>query len=350
MDQFDRTLTVDYLGKSSDPAHAGGHPYEYTATIDDAGHVRQPARPAHPQPGRAQRRADHEADPGGRHHDRRRPVRRLLRQRQGRPGPGPARLGSFTLNANPAYASPVWPELAFPAGTTFAGLNEAAYAYDYTVPAKTVVTYTYKWVNGHKVPVKHVRVLKAQDWKDTAFNGDGQLQWDGNVPAARPSALDRGGRAASTVPGLRHARGRAPARAAVRHAGQRRSASRRAQTAWASCDRRARPAPRARLPFFDLAPGCVPFGQGVIVLGLVSEAKDRDGIPHRDGRGARLQALPAPPEQRGRPDRRRWARRARWGGMVRDVYPRRDLVPGASAAPPAGVIVRWLIPSPSWPS
>jgi hypothetical protein len=49
------------------------------------------------------------------------------------------------------------------------------------------------------------------------------------------------------------------------------------------------------------------------MLGLVSEAEDRDGIPHRDGRGARLQALPAPSEQRGRPDRRRWARRAPWG-------------------------------------
>jgi hypothetical protein len=37
------------------------------------------------------------------------------------------------------------------------------------------------------------------------------------------------------------------------------------------------------LPLFDLAPGCVPFGQGVIALGLVSEAENRDGIPHRDG-------------------------------------------------------------------
>jgi hypothetical protein len=35
---------------------------------------------------------------------------------------------------------------------------------------------------------------------------------------------------------------------------------------------------RARLPLFDLAPCCVPFGQGVIVLGLVSEAEDSDGI------------------------------------------------------------------------
>ena len=48
------------------------------------------------------------------------------------------------------------------------------------------------------------------------------------------------------------------------------------------------------LPLFDLAPGCVPTGQGVIVVGLVSKAEDRDAIPHRDGRGARLQALPVP--------------------------------------------------------
>lgn len=47
-------------------------------------------------------------------------------------------------------------------------------------------------------------------------------------------------------------------------------------------------------------------------------------------RGARLQALPAPPEQRGRPDRRRWARRGPVGRMERDVYPRR--APGAGSA------------------
>ena len=96
-------------------------------------------------------------------------------------GLAPRTLGSFRLNANPAYASPTWPELAFPAGTTFSGVTKAGFGYYYHVPAKTVVTYTYKWAKGKKVAVKHTHVLKAQNWADTAWNGDGQAPRDGQV-------------------------------------------------------------------------------------------------------------------------------------------------------------------------
>ena len=143
VDRFDRTLVVSYLGTSTDPALAAT-PYEYSATIADAGtfvnlpgqltpnqgghnagRVMQPNQVAGTMTGGGQFGVFYASAKDAR-------------------GLVPSRLGSFTLNANPAYASPVWPELAFPAGTTFAGLNESWYAYDYNVPAKTVVTITYK--------------------------------------------------------------------------------------------------------------------------------------------------------------------------------------------------------------
>lgn len=49
----------------------------------------------------------------------------------------------------------------------------------------------------------------------------------------------------------------------------------------------------------------------------------------------RNQALPAPPEQRGRPDRRRWARRGPWDGWQGTFIHGGPLVPGAGAGAPA---------------
>jgi hypothetical protein len=74
---------------------------------------------------------------------------------------------------NLADPSSTWPELAFPAGTTFVGLTEFDWGYTYTVPGtvRTVV------IHG----VKHVIHGKAQTWADTAANGDGQLRGDGNI-------------------------------------------------------------------------------------------------------------------------------------------------------------------------
>jgi hypothetical protein len=180
VDKFNRTLTIDYLGKSSDPAHAAA-PYEYTAQVDDAGtFVNLPGQLTPNQGGHNAGRIMKPNQVTGTMTGHGQFSVFYASAKDAR-GLTPRSLNSFALNASPAYASSQWPALAFPAGTTITGLNEAAYAYDYTVPAKTVVTYTYKWVNGHKVPVKHVRVLKMQDWKDTAFNGDGQLQRDGNI-------------------------------------------------------------------------------------------------------------------------------------------------------------------------
>ena len=56
-------------------------------------------------------------------------------------------------------------------------MNEGGFGYDYNVPALTVTHI--KVVNGHKVTVK--TVLKAQNWADTAWNGDGQAPRDGQI-------------------------------------------------------------------------------------------------------------------------------------------------------------------------
>ena len=180
VDKFDRTLVINYLGKSTDPAHAAA-PLEFTASISDAGtFVNLPGQLTPNQGGHNAGKVMRPNQVTGKltgygqfgvFYASAKPSRALV----------PHALRTFALNANPAFASPNWPALAFAPGVTVTGLNEAAYGYDYNVPAKTVTTYTYKWVNGHKVAVKHVRVLKAQDWKDTAFNGDGQLQRDGNI-------------------------------------------------------------------------------------------------------------------------------------------------------------------------
>jgi hypothetical protein len=69
-------------------------------------------------------------------------------------------------DVDPSYT---WPELAFPSGTQFVGVNEFNFYYSYTVPAFTVT------IHG----VKHT--VKAQHWVDSAANGDGQLQGDGNI-------------------------------------------------------------------------------------------------------------------------------------------------------------------------
>lgn len=177
VDQFKRTLVLTYLGRSADPAH----PYAYSATIIDKGTFTDLPGQLTPNQG------------GHSHGKVLKPVQVagsingygqfgvFDASAKAAKGLVPHALRTFALNANAAYASPTWPERAFAPGTTFTGVNEAAYGYDYNVPAVTVTHITYKWVNGHKVAVKHVKVLPAQDWKDTAFNGDGQLRFDGNI-------------------------------------------------------------------------------------------------------------------------------------------------------------------------
>ena len=173
VDKFGRTLTIDYLGKSTDPAMAAT-PYMYTASVSDTGTFANIPLALAP-------------NQGGSHLGQVMKPNQVTGTMNGygqfslfyasakdARGLVPRALTSFTVNANPAYASPVWPELAFPAGTTFAQVNETAYGYDYNVPALKVVT-----TDRHGV--KHTHILRAQDWKDTAFNGDGQAQRDGQI-------------------------------------------------------------------------------------------------------------------------------------------------------------------------
>ncbi len=180
VDKFSRTLQIQYLGKSTDPAYAKT-PYMYTATISDSGSfVNIPLALAPNQ--------------GGNHAGQLMKANQVSGKMTGSGQFGlfyasakdarglvPSALKSFAVNAYPAYASPVWPELAFPAGTTFVGVNEGGFAYYYDVPALTVTHITYKWVDGKKVAVKHVHILKAQNWADTAWNGDGQAPRDGQI-------------------------------------------------------------------------------------------------------------------------------------------------------------------------
>lgn len=66
---------------------------------------------------------------------------------------------------NGLYPTSTWPENAFPAGTTFAGLNLYDWGWTYTVPASTS--------GGH--------VHRAQTWNDTLGNGGGQYRADGQI-------------------------------------------------------------------------------------------------------------------------------------------------------------------------
>jgi hypothetical protein len=177
-DSFNRTLTIEYLGKSADLAYAAT-PYMYTAQLKDTGTFRDIPGAFTPNQG------GHDAG-------------KVLRPTQvtgAMNGFGdfgvfyssarvnsphtyanegvPIRLRGVIQNGLPQFASPAWPELAFPAGTTFSGVNEAWWGYTYQVPA-TVRTVT---IHG----VKHVIRTKAQNWVDAAWNGDGQLPHDGNI-------------------------------------------------------------------------------------------------------------------------------------------------------------------------
>ena len=100
--------------------------------------------------------------------------------------------------------------------------------------------------------------------------------------------------------------------------------------------------PRAILPLFDLAPGCVPFGQGVIVLGLVSRRRTRRNPEQRRSRRGR-----GPPARRRNEAcryRRRWARRAA-GRYGKERSSTAMILCGAGAGTSAAVGDRGLIRS-----
>jgi hypothetical protein len=189
-DSFKRVVTWNYLGKvtpaqiTADPALAAT-PYEYDATIADTGTFKDiPGAFTPNQGGR---------DAGD-----------ILKPTQvGGPMSGFGDFAEFYTSAkvnsprtfanlgvprrlsgpvqNALYPSYTWPELAFPAGTTFAGLNEFDFGYKYVVPATTTYTFKHELVNGKWTLVKVAHHHAAQTWNDTAANGDGQLRYDGNI-------------------------------------------------------------------------------------------------------------------------------------------------------------------------
>lgn len=181
-DNFTRTLTVNYLGKVSaaelaaNPALAST-PYKYNALIKDTnGTFRDIPGALTP-------------DQGGRdagHH--------LRSVQVSGPMSGFGQFGVFYSSArahnglvptalrgtalNELYPSSTWPELAFPAGTTFSGVNEAVYDYNYQ--AVPFTKYVVKIVNGKRVIVTEHGF--RQHWEDSSWNGDGQIpRGDGNI-------------------------------------------------------------------------------------------------------------------------------------------------------------------------
>jgi hypothetical protein len=174
-DTMTRTLTLTYLGKSADPAHAAA-PYMYSGSISDSGTFLD-------IPGA------YTPNQGG--HD----LGKVLLPRQvSGPMSGEADFGLFyasakagrvyvpaslpaSQNANPAYATGTWVDVAFPAGTTFSGIALGDWSWGYSaVPAKVTVI-----VHGKRV----IKTVYRQQWTDAWNNGAGQTPKAGNITGLR---------------------------------------------------------------------------------------------------------------------------------------------------------------------
>jgi hypothetical protein len=177
-DNFTRDLKVYYLGKSSDPAHASA-PFMYWAQVSDTGTFRD--MPGALTPNQGGHNAGRVLRPGQITGPMTGGGQWSLFYASSRAhnGLAPTVLKGVKLNA--LYPSSTWPELAFPAGTTFVGLAESWYDYNYQ--AVPFTKYVGKTVNGKQVIVKVTGF--RQHWEDAAFNGDGQLPRDGNILGVR---------------------------------------------------------------------------------------------------------------------------------------------------------------------
>ena len=180
-DTMTRTLNLTYLGKvtakdiKANPA-LKDTPFMYSAQITDKGKFLD-------IPGK------HTPNQGGKNHGKRlRPVQvsgpmsgvgqfnLFYASAKAHNGLVPSALKGAKLNSK--YPSATWPELSFPAGTTFADVNEAFYDYTY----QAVPVFQVKTVNGKKVTVI---VSYKQKWEDASFNGDGQAPRAGNILGLR---------------------------------------------------------------------------------------------------------------------------------------------------------------------
>lgn len=179
IDRFSRQLVLNYEGRSIDPAMAAT-PYMYSAQLNDQGTFLD-------LPGQLT------PNQGGHN------LGKVLKPRQvAGTMKGNGYFGLFyssTKAHSPrSYAnlgveisendhgvvtglnfhgSSTWPELAFPAGTVFSGVNEVQFRYQYDVPAWN----TFRTVNGHRVTIHH----PAQRWVDASYNNDGQVRSAGNI-------------------------------------------------------------------------------------------------------------------------------------------------------------------------
>jgi hypothetical protein len=124
---------------------------------------------------------------------------------------GSGGFGTFYATAQPSASlvphfnhgsvnpSSTWPELAFPSGTAFTGVNEGTFSYGYSARVATttyrtirVVHHKLVWVQRHhhwyltivtytttrKVPVTR---YQSQHWTDSGTNGSGQTPAAGNI-------------------------------------------------------------------------------------------------------------------------------------------------------------------------
>jgi hypothetical protein len=184
-DSFARNLALTYLGKVT-PAMVAANPalapylgmYQYNATLNDSGTFKDMPGQLTPNQGKDHGRTLKPVQVSG-------PMagygqfgvfyasQRALSY-HGVLYTVPPALKGTARNASPQYASSVWPELAFPNGTVFAGVTESGYSYTY----KAVPVYKVTTVNGKKVTTL---AGYKQQWVDSAWNGDGQLRGDGDI-------------------------------------------------------------------------------------------------------------------------------------------------------------------------
>ena len=184
-DSFARNLALTYLGKVT-PAMVAANPalapylgmYQYNATLNDSGTFKDMPGQLTPNQGKDHGRTLKPVQVSG-------PMagygqfgvfyasQRALSY-HGVLYTVPPALKGTARNASPQYASSVWPELAFPNGTVFAGVTESGYSYTY----KAVPVYKVTTVNGKKVTTL---AGDKQQWVDSAWNGDGQLRGDGDI-------------------------------------------------------------------------------------------------------------------------------------------------------------------------
>ena len=167
-DTFTRTFKLVYLGKSTDPAHAA-KPFMYYGNMTDSKgtFVTIPGKLTPNQ--------------GGKYAGRHLPALQFsgvmngtagfplfYASQRAHSGLVPTEIKGSALNQ--LYPSSTWPKLFFAPGTTFQGVNENPYDYNYF--ARPV----FKIVKGKKVLTGYLR-----HWEDASWNGDGQLQRDGNI-------------------------------------------------------------------------------------------------------------------------------------------------------------------------